>query len=119
MKQQLQIKKLVILASLFGLITLLLFAPCKVRNAVQTAMSLPQTEVSNKSICQVYEDIESVVSVTKTTSQNAPTILEKEAWPNFETRHLSQQTTTPLTDKSDTVTLIPYYILYQNLKVYL
>lgn len=119
MKQQIQIKKAVILASLIGLIALLLFAPCKVRNAVQTALSLPQTEVSNKSICQVYEDIESSVSATKTTFQNAPVILEKEAWLNFVTLQLSKQTVTPLTDKSEAVTLIPYYILYQNLKVHL
>lgn len=119
MKEHMQIKKLVTLASLFGLIALLLLAPCKVRNSVQTALSLPQTEVSNKSICQVYEDVESVVSVTKNTYQNAPVILKNETRPNFETLNLSQQTTTQLTDKSDAVTLIPYYILYQNLKVYL
>ena len=103
-----------------GLIALLLLSPCKVRNSIQTAFELPQTEVSSKSVCQVYEDNETVVSATTTNQQqHIPAILYKQPQLTLVSVDLAQQTVTQIEDKSESVALIPYYILYQNLKVHL
>lgn len=113
------IKKTITLASLIGLIALLLFSPCKVRNSVQSALEMPQTEVSSKSVCQVYEDMESLVSVTKTIHQNAPANIRIKPQLTSVAVDLSRQLDSQIQDKSESVNLIPYYILYQNLKVHI
>ncbi len=118
MKINLHIKKALTLVSLIGLITLLLLAPCKVRKSVQTALEMPPTEVSNKSVCQAYQDVESAVSATKTVQQTAPAILGTNPQLLI-VADLSQHPVTQFTDKSESVARIPYYILYQNLKVHL
>ncbi len=85
---------------------------------MQTALEMPLTEVSNKSVCQVYEDVEWAVSITKTVQQNAPAILDTNPQLLSDV-DLSIHPITQLTDKSKSVARIPYYILYQNLKVHL
>ncbi|MEO5788100.1 hypothetical protein [Gelidibacter sp.] len=103
-----------------GLIALLLLSPCKVRNSIQTALELPQTEVSSKSVCQVYEENETLVSATTTNQQQQfPAIPYKQPHFALVTVDLAKQTVTQIEDKSESVALIPYYILYQNLKVHL
>lgn len=119
MKEKLHIRKAATLASLVGLIFLLLLSPCKVRNSVQTALEIPQTEVSNKSVCQVYEDIESVSAVTKTVHQISPAFIDPKPQLTAIGLELSLQQTSMFTGNANSVTRIPYYILYQNLKVHL
>ncbi|WP_142533612.1 hypothetical protein [Saccharicrinis carchari] len=108
------------------LILLFILVPCNVRNAVQASLSLKQTEVLNpsktsliKASCTAFErekfsNRSSKIS-TKIKLEATPTLIpsslcfvesDKLA---FAKNYVGNRLTPP----------IPYYILYQNFKVYL
>lgn len=107
----------------FGLIMLLLVAPCKVRNFIQTELGSPQTEVSNKSQTTVTNLDCPTFAFDNVQSNQNPTLHQ----PNISFLATSQFVygadlvdhidVLPLLE-SPSVSNIPLYILYQNLTVY-
>lgn len=124
MKEAKSIKPIGALLPIIGLAILLLLSPCKVRNFIQTELGIPQTEVTNKSqttlktsTCNDYQIGTLTVVKAKSSTQFLPSFPEA----NVEYRsdgvvnkciHYSKE-------RSLSVSPIPFYILYQNLKVYL
>lgn len=125
MKENFKIEKLYTILSIFGLVLLLLLSPCKVRNSIQAELGIPQTNALNKSQsvisqsnCQTFEFSQVVQTISKSTVEQAyiPIILEGCSFglilkKNKHSFLLNKSRSTQATD-------VPYYILYQNLKVY-
>jgi len=110
--------------SIFGLALLLLLSPCKVRNVIQTELGIPQTKVTNKSQstvsqsnCQTFEYSKMVESISKPTFQQSNFLIPKAFRLSF-TPYLLKHSFNINTSKSQPVSDVPFYILYQNLKVY-
>lgn len=112
--------------SVIGLAILLLFSPCKVRNFVQDYFGLPLTEVINKSKttisnanCNVSELSESKSLISNTTN-NSTSVLFLRRLAFFNKVDLKQEKTNHYYLKEPPAFLVvPLYILYKNLKVYL
>ncbi|MGE5942935.1 MAG: hypothetical protein ACM31G_01220 [Flavobacteriales bacterium] len=124
MKESLEIKRSVSILSVLGLAVLLLLSPCKVRNYIQAELGLPQTQVLNKSQstisqsnCQTFEVSDAVQTITKPTLQQSHVIIP-ETYRLVFTPDLFKQSIHPITSRNHSVSFVPLYILYQNLKVY-
>lgn len=112
---------------IIGLIFLLLFSPCKVRNFVQAELNVPQTEVSNKSqtthnqlSCYESEITDASLIQVAASTKISPFFPTKafnfslyfiESFPN--------KITTNYQKKGFITSSIPLYILFKNFKVYL
>lgn len=124
MKEGLKIKEASLILSIFGLVVLLLFSPCKVRNFIQVELGIPQTEVLNKSQsiasqsdCLTYEVSKTVLAYSKP-SLHQPSFLLTEVDSFEPTINQTSYLFTPYTSVNKLVCDIPLYILYQNLKIY-
>lgn len=124
MKGELKIKDISLTLSIVGMVLLLLFSPCKVRNFIEVELGVPQTEVLNKSQtvdaqsnCQTFEVAKTVLSHSKPAVQQ-PSFLVAEASDSEFRTNLFSQVSTPFTSVKQLVTDIPLYILFQNLKIY-
>lgn len=124
MKEELKIKDISLILPIFGLVLLLLFSPCKVRNFIQVELGLPQTEVLNKSQSIVYQSDCLTFEISKTVqsyskpSVHQPDFFFPEVF-SFEAKinQVSLLFTSP-TSENRLVSDVPLYILYQNLKIY-
>ncbi|WP_458626236.1 hypothetical protein [Winogradskyella sp. PC D3.3] len=127
MKISYHIKQLTSTLSIIGLVLLLLFSPCKIRNSIQEVFELPKTEVSNKSIaslkqgtCDISNDAETVLSKSIINLQISQAVLFKPSQFNNDVIALSKRPITQYYNARSAVPpLAPYYILYQNNKAYL
>ena len=124
MKESYKIKKVNSILSIFGLVLLLLLSPCKVRNFIQAELRLSKTEVLNKSQltitqsnCQTFEVSQTVQTISEITFQPS-NILIPEASRFHITKYLLKHSFNLNTSKSQRATDVPFYILYQNLKIY-
>ncbi|CAM3866927.1 MULTISPECIES: hypothetical protein [Flavobacterium] len=110
--------------SIFGLVLLLLLSPCKVRNFIQAELGIPQTNVLNKSQstisqsnCQTFEFSETIQTITKPTFQQSDFLISEASHFDF-TSYLLRNSFNLNTSRNLLVFDVPFYILYQNLKVY-
>lgn len=110
--------------SIFGFVLLLLLSPCKVRNFIQAELGVPQTKVLNKSQsaisqsnCQTFEISETVQTISKPTFKQSGFLISEAYHFDF-TIYLLRHSFSLSTSRSQQVTDVPLYILYQNLKVY-
>ncbi|WP_339885144.1 hypothetical protein [Polaribacter vadi] len=124
MKESYKIKKVNSILSIFGLVLLLLLSPCKVRNFIQAELGLSKTEVLNKSQlpitqsnCQTFEVSQTVQTISEITFQPS-NFLIPEASRFHITKYLLKHSFNLNTSKSQRATDVPFYILYQNLKIY-
>lgn len=123
-KANFKITKLTSLLSVLGLVLLLLLSPCKVRNFIQAELGLSQTNVLNKSQttissfnCLTFELSEKTQSVSKLTFQQSD-IPVTEVFSVLLPADLSKHSFDLNTSKSQQAVDVPFYILYQNLKIY-
>lgn len=124
MKERLKIKETSLILSIFGLVLLLLFSPCKVRNFIQVEFGIPQSEVLNKSQsiasqsdCLTFEVSKTVLSYSKP-SVHQPSFLFTEVDSFEPTVNQIICLFSPYKSVNKLVSDIPLYILYQNLKIY-
>ncbi|WP_366184404.1 hypothetical protein [Flavobacterium ovatum] len=126
MKQKLNIKSITNLASLIGLALLLLVSPCKVRNFIQAELGVPQTKVVNKnqttfsnSNCHTVAIAEKTFDTTKPSTPFLPTLTAKITHFYFSGVDYINRSTPPYKTRNHSTSVAPYYILFQNLKIYL
>lgn len=126
MKENKQIKPLLTRLSLLGLIMLLLLSPCKVRNSIEFALGIPQTKVSNRNIatvsnnsCSVYEVRNAKVSVSQPTKPKPPLLTVTISSNDGKIIGVFNPTFTRNERWEESASPVPYYLLYQNFKVYL
>ncbi len=124
MREEIGIKKINSILSVFGLALLLLLSPCKVRNFIQSELGIPQTKVLNKSQstisqsdCQNFEVSEIIQNISKPTFQQ-PDFLVSDTYRFDFTIHLLKHSFSLKSSRSFQATDVPLYILYQNLKIY-
>ena len=121
------IKQLTSILSIIGLVVLLIFSPCKVRNSIQEVFETSKTEVSNKSIsslkngsCDISTDTETIISTANQSLQLSQAILIKHKQFNIKTASLADRPITQYYNaRAEIPPLAPYYILFQNNKAYL
>lgn len=112
---------------IIGLIFLLLFSPCKVRNFVQAELNVPQTEVSNKSqtthnqlSCYDSEITDaSLIQVASSTKISAVFLTRAFNFSLYFVESFARKITTDYQKKRFITSSIPLYILFKNFKVYL
>ncbi|MGX1023542.1 hypothetical protein ACSSV5_000694 [Psychroflexus sp. MBR-150] len=124
MRKSSTIKKVYSILSIFGLALLLLLSPCKVRNFIQAELGISQTKVLNKSQstisqsnCQTFQATETIQTISKPTFQQ-PGFLVSEIYPCEFTINLLRHSFIYGPSRNHSVSDVPLYILYQNLKVY-
>ena len=121
------IKQLNSILSIIGLVVLLVFSPCKVRNTIQEVFETTKTEVSNKSIsslkssvCDISTDAALAISKSNHSLQLSQAVLVKRPHFNSNTASLSDRPITQYYNaRADIPPLAPYYILFKNNKAYL
>ncbi len=108
-----------------GLALLLLLSPCKVKNFIHAELGIPKTEVSKTgknqisgSSCTTAELAESALTFSKQVTQHAPAIKAGNNTFNFKTVEVGTPLVAPFQKRNVSVSLTPYYILYQNFKIY-
>jgi hypothetical protein len=124
-RAHLEIKNIRFVLSVLGLVILLLLSPCKVRNAVEAELGVPQTNVLNKSqatlsqaACQTVEISETIQAISKTTVRlpffpmlRTDKIEDAICFPKHAATKKPSGAQQPVSD-------IPLYILHQNILVY-
>ncbi|WP_179339075.1 hypothetical protein [Winogradskyella ludwigii] len=121
------IKKQTSLLSFMGLVLLLVFSPCKVRNSIQDVFEIPKTEVSNKSLsalnsgtCDISTNATTVISNSKSSLQTLQAALVKKSQFTTQFIALSERPISQYYNaRAQIPPLAPYYILFQNNKAYL
>lgn len=123
MKESCKKNKMNSTLSIFGLVLLLLLSPCKVRNFIQAELGIPQTRVLNKSQstisesnCQTFEFSETI-QTTKPNFQQSDFLISEASHFYFDS-YLFKNSFNLNTSRTQQVSDVPLYILYQNLKVY-
>jgi len=123
-KESCKINKMNSTLSIFGLVLLILLSPCKVRNFIQAELGIPQTKVLNKSQstisesnCQTFEFSETIQTITKPTFQQSDFLISEASHFDFAS-YLFKNSFNLNTPRTQQVSDVPLYILYQNLKVY-
>lgn len=111
--------------SIFGLALLLLLSPCKVKNYIQSELGVPQTSSLNKSQtaisdsdCQLI-DISESANITENLTVSPPFFLSQGTFHVNHTFNLLSKSTEFRIPENGPISLVPLYILFQNLKVYL
>ena len=119
------IKSISKMLPILGLMLLVLFSPCKVRNFIQVELGFPQTDVYNKSLATINtSNCSSLVIDTntfvseKSTSQLLPAILVNVDF-IFNISYFSTHIIPSISVDNHATSAIPLYILYQNFKNYL
>ena len=110
---------------IIGLIFLLLFSPCKVRNFVQAELNVPQTEVSNKSqttynqmSCYDNEITDTSLIQVASSIKTLPAFLTKAFNFSFSfTESFPSKQIANYQKKRFRSSSIPLYILFKNFKV--
>lgn len=123
MKDNCKINKMTLILSIFGLVLLLFFSPCKVRNFIQAELGVSKTTVSNKSQttlnntnCNSYEaTIKTFVKKTSHPQQLA--VIESNI--DFAVSNFNVNFSPSYKVRNYSTTSIPLYILYQQFKDYL
>ncbi|MFB9056158.1 hypothetical protein ACFFU9_05315 [Mariniflexile ostreae] len=115
-----------LLWSVLGLIMLLVFSPCQVRNAMQSAFGLEQTSVLNKSqttvqtsSCAIIDRLQSSNTLSKTKTKVTLSSGLTTSLFTLAKFFPKKQALTSLTKWHTTLPVVPLYILFKNLKVYL
>lgn len=126
LKQLVNIKTIRSIFPVLGLTLLLLLAPCRVRNFIQEELGLTQTEVSNKNIttvnrsaCSTVNTTETVFSNFKSLTQSSPLLTKNKVDFAFNAIDFKTNLASSYNTRNSSVSVVPLYILYQNLKVYL
>ena len=126
LKQLVNIKTIRSIFPVLGLTLLLLLAPCRVRNFIQEELGLTQTEVSNKNIttvnrsaCSTVNTTETVFSNIKSLTQSSPLLTKNKVDFSFNAIDFKTNLASSYNTRNSSVSVVPLYILYQNLKVYL
>ena len=126
LKQLVNIKTIRSIFPVLGLTLLLLLAPCRVRNFIQEELGLTQTEVSNKNIatvnhsaCSTVNTTETVFSNIKSLTQSSPLLTKNKVDFAFNAIDFKTNLASSYNTRNSSVSVVPLYILYQNLKVYL
>ncbi len=121
MKTSLEVKKVNSILSISGLILLLLLSPCKVRNYIQAESGVPQTRLLNKnqstisqSNCQILKAYQ---TVSKPTIQQ-PDFTISEAYSFELIINPLKYSYTERLSRSQQVSNVPLYILYQIFLIY-
>ncbi len=109
---------------IIGLIFLLLFSPCKVRNFVQAELNVPQTEVSNKSqttynqiSCYDSKITDASLIQVASSIKILPVFLTRAFNFSFYFIESLQSKQTNYQKKRFRSSSIPLYILFKNFKV--
>ena len=111
---------------IIGLIFLLLFSPCKVRNFIQAELNVPQTEVLSKSqtthsyTCYDSEITDASLIQAASSTKISPVFLTRAF--NFSlyfVESFPSKITADYQKKRFVTSSIPLYILFKNFKVYL
>lgn len=123
-KEQLHIKQIISALSLAGLALLLLLSPCKVRNFIQSELGVSQTQALNKSqstisqySCFAFEITESAETVTESTLATSY-LLYPESYSLDFSNHYNKDLIFQRSSEYLSISDVPLYILYQNLKIY-
>ena len=124
MEESCKINKINLALSIFGLVLLLLLSPCKVRNFIQAELAIPQTKLLNKSQstisqsnCQTFELSETIQTITKSNFQQSDFLISETSHFDF-TSYLLRNSFNLNTLRNQQASDVPFYILYQNLKIY-
>ncbi|PZE17200.1 hypothetical protein DNU06_07965 [Putridiphycobacter roseus] len=103
-----------------------MLSPCAVRNFIQAKFSLPQTEVSNlskttfhTSSCAVVEEDAAINHSNITVNRVQVIGLVKKQVPVAISDAKKYVVPTAYQKKEYQIPIVPYFILYQNFKVYL
>lgn len=114
------------LLSTFGLAIVLLLSPCKVRNAVEAALGIPQTEVLNKiktavsgTACQTAETSAFAIASSGFVVQNIAAVALQKTNFKWIDVDFGNRTTSACANRSYDPYFFPLYLLYLNFKVYL
>lgn len=123
MKEKLNVKNRSALLSVIGLAFLLLLSPCKVKNFIQAELGVSKTEVLNESKttignCNITELSKVALSFSNSTTQHLSAIATSTSDLNFNTVDFNNQPSISFDRRNHQPSLTPYYILYQNFKVY-
>lgn len=124
MKEPSGIKNISSMLSILGLVLLILFSPCKVRNYIQAELGIPQTKVTNKSQSTISQSNCQTFEVAATIQKTSKPTLRQSGFLTAETYRLEttvkslHQSYSPCSSESNSTSVVPLYILYQNLKIY-
>lgn len=110
-----------------GLIFLLLFSPCKVRNFIQAELNVPLTEVSNKSqtttsnlSCYSSKVVdESLIQVSSSVKVLQLFFVRTFNFSVQFIENIPNETVSNYKKKRFLTSSVPLYILFKNFKVYL
>jgi len=124
MKAPLKTRNIRTLLSVFGLATLLLLSPCKVRNFIQAEVGVPQTTVLNKSqtsisttSCVSFDVAESKHSSSTPVTKTVDIFFNEKTYA-FHFPIQPKVTNAIRISTSKPIPSTPLYILYQNIQVY-
>ena len=123
MKSNFNIPSIQGLIPFLGLVILIVFSPCKVRNYIQSELDVPLTEVTNKSIttasnCNSFEHAVTNSTLSKSTNKTVPTQLGNDFIRFSKSTDLLNKSKGFYTARNQSISAIPLYILYQNRKVF-
>ena len=123
MKNKFNIQSIQSLIPFLGLVILIVFSPCKVRNYIQSELEIPLTEVTNKSIstasnCNTFESVVTISSLSKSTSKTVPSKLGNDFIRFSNSTDFLNKSKGFYTARNQSISAIPLYILYQNRKVF-
>lgn len=111
--------------TILTLVVLLLCSPCNVRNAIQQAIGTPQTQVLNKSktvqpspSCHAAQEHLTVHEGVEVAFEYTPVLPVTAALPMM-TWNGQQQSSIYSPHNFGAVLTVPFYILYQNLRLHL
>src|SRR5690606_37726271 len=109
-----------------GLVVLLCLSPCKVRNYIQSEFGALQTEVSNKSQttintanCNVFDVADAALNAAKPSIKHLAALVANNTDFTLNAIDFNNKPTITYNTKSESVSFVPFYILFQNFKVYL
>ena len=126
MKEKTNIKMIHKTLYCIGLVVLLCISPCKVRNYIQSEFGGHQTEASNKSqttigtsSCNVFNASDFTYNAEKVPLSYASALPVNIFSFTTNTIEFSRESNNIFKNGSHSLSVIPYYILFQNFKVYL
>lgn len=126
MKEKLNIKNISVLLSVIGLALMLVISPCKVRNYIQLEFGIAQIEASNKSkstigvsTCNTFEISEIALASSKPSIECLSTLVVDKTNFTLNINNFPEKLIHFNLRKPYSLPLVPFYILYQNFKIYL
>lgn len=125
MKENINKKSIQTILPILALAVLLLFSPCKVRNFIQAKLSIPLTEVTNKSKSNLVDsncsDLEFAdgILTKETTSFQHDLIISTPVDFSFNSAHYFKKPLQLTRSLDHYASAVPLYILYQNFQDYI